>query len=381
MLQEVIKSKVLIVDDTPENIQVLMGTLKDRYAIVAAINGEKALKLAIAKPQPDLILLDIMMPGMDGFEVCRRLKADPQTCEIPVVFLSALDDTANKVKGFAEGAVDYISKPFQPEEVHVRVNTHLTMSSLNREVQRQRDQLEKELKVVSELQCGLLPGGLPEIRATKLAVHYETCRYAGGDYYDVVELPDSCYGFLVADAEGHSAPAAVMMAMTCALFRSCRKLHAQPDMVIDFINRELGYVNRESFVTAIYVVYDAVSRKIRIARAGHPLPILFRPAEGKARELTCEGVLMMGLIPYANVPVIEISLAPGDRLLLYTDGVTERFNADNGVYGVERLSRMLEQPDIDSPRALLDSILQDLADFAGDRKADDDQAMLLLMPE
>ena len=77
MLQDVKKSKVLIVDDTPENIQVLMGTLKDRYAIVAAINGEKALKLALAKPQPDLILLDIMMPGMDGFEVCRRLKADP----------------------------------------------------------------------------------------------------------------------------------------------------------------------------------------------------------------------------------------------------------------------------------------------------------------
>jgi phosphoserine phosphatase RsbU/P len=382
MLQDVKKSKVLIVDDTPENIQVLMETLKDRYTIVAAINGEKALKLAVAKPQPELILLDIMMPGMDGFEVCRRLKADPQTREIPVIFLSALDDTANKVKGFAEGAVDYISKPFQPEEVHIRVNTHLNMSLLNREVQHQREQLEKELKVVSELQFGLLPGGLPEIRAVNLAVHYETCRYAGGDYYDVVELPDGCYGFLVADAEGHSAPAAVMMAMTCALFRSCRKLHAQPDMVIDFINRELGNVNsRESFVTAVYAVYDTASRKIRIARAGHPLPILFRPAEGKSRNLTCEGVFMMGLIPYENVPVTEISLFPGDRLLFYTDGITERFNANNGIYGEERLCRIMEQPDVDSPRELLDSILHDLADFAGDRQADDDQAMLLLMPE
>ncbi|MBI5248636.1 MAG: response regulator [Desulfomonile tiedjei] len=89
------KYKVLIVDDTPENIQVLMGTLKDQYAIVAAINGEKALKMAAAEPRPDLILLDIMMPGMDGFEVCRRLKADPKTRDVPVIFLSALDDTAN----------------------------------------------------------------------------------------------------------------------------------------------------------------------------------------------------------------------------------------------------------------------------------------------
>jgi len=131
----------LIVDDTPENIQILMGTLKDQYAIVAAINGEKALRMAAAEPTPDLILLDIMMPGMDGFEVCSRLKADPDTRDIPVIFLSALDDTANKVKGFATGAVDYISKPFQPEEVHVRVNTHLTMSRLKRSLAEKNEEL------------------------------------------------------------------------------------------------------------------------------------------------------------------------------------------------------------------------------------------------
>lgn len=90
---------------------------------------------------------------------------------------------------------------------------------------------------------------------------------------------------------------------------------------------------------------------------------------------------MMGLVPYKNVPVTEISLYPGDRLLFYTDGITERFNANNGIYGEERLCRMMEQPNVDSPPALLDSILHDLADFAGDRQADDDQAMLLLMPE
>jgi class 3 adenylate cyclase len=146
MLEGEKKPKVLIVDDTPENIQVLMGTLKDQYAIVAAINGEKALKMAVAVPRPDLILLDIMMPGMDGFEVCSRLKSDPETRDIPVIFLSALDDTANKVKGFATGAVDYISKPFQPEEVHVRVNTHLTMSRLKRSLAEKN----QELKAYSE---------------------------------------------------------------------------------------------------------------------------------------------------------------------------------------------------------------------------------------
>ena len=375
------KKRVLVVDDQPGVTRFLEIYLRLRgFDVISTTSGREALELA-ASCEADIMLLDIIMPGMDGFEVCRGLKADPRTRDIPVIFLSALDDTADKVKGFAEGAVDYISKPFQPEEVRVRVNTHLTINRLNREVQHQRDQLEHELKVVSGLQRGLLPGRLPEISAMKLAVHYETSRYAGGDYYDVVELPDHSYGFLVADAEGHSAPAAVMMAMTCALFRSCPEMHAQPDKVIDFINRNLGKVNRESFVTAIYAVYDATNRQVRIARAGHPLPILFRQAEGKSRELACKGVFVMGMDPYKHVPTTEISLEPGDRLLFYTDGVTERFNPGDEPYGEERLCRMMERPHVGNPRALLNSIIQDLADFAGERPADDDQAMLLVISE
>jgi sigma-B regulation protein RsbU (phosphoserine phosphatase) len=373
------KHKVLIVDDTPENIQVLMGTLKDQYAIVAAINGEKALKLAAAEPQPDLILLDIMMPGMDGFEVCQRLKMDAATCGIPVIFLSALDDTVNKVKGFSVGAVDYISKPFHPEEVLVRVNTHLTIHRLSQEVQAQRDQLENELKIVSELQRKLLPEELPDIRGLKLAVHYETSRYAGGDYYDVVQLPQAGCGLLVADSEGHSAPATVMMAMTCSLFRSCPDLHDQPERVLNFINTHLCKVNKESFVTALYAVYDCKRRMLRISRAGHPLPILFKSSENRAREVFCNGVYVMGVEPYNHVPVTEIRLDPGDRLLLYTDGVPERFNPKNRLYGEERLRRQMERSiGLDDPQILLKGIVQDLEDFASGRPPDDDQVLLLV---
>jgi DNA-binding response OmpR family regulator len=141
------KQKILIVDDTPENIQVLMETLKDRYKIVAAINGQKALQMAATDPVPDIILLDIMMPGIDGFEVCRRLKNDPETENIPVIFLSALDDTKDKVKGLDLGAVDYISKPFQPEEIIARVSTHLTINNLKKSLAEKN----KELLVSNEI--------------------------------------------------------------------------------------------------------------------------------------------------------------------------------------------------------------------------------------
>ena len=273
---------ILLVDDQPANLQVLFQTLKSVGCnLLVAKNGEAALTIA-QKAHPDLILLDIMMPGIDGFEVCRRLKADPATEKIPVIFLSSLDETADKVRGLQLGAVDYVSKPFQPEEVIARVDTHLTIHRLNREVQNQRDQLEHELQVVSQLQRNLLPERLPHIDGLKLAVHYETSRYAGGDYYDIVALPNGRWGFLVADAEGHSAPAAVMMAMTCALFRSCSTGEEEADRMLSYINKNLCKVNKESFVTAIYAEYDPRRRTFRISRAGHPLPILCRSPERKA---------------------------------------------------------------------------------------------------
>jgi len=377
-----ITESILLVEDNPTNLQMLFQLLEKSVGckLLVAKNGEAALNI-VKKTRPDLILLDIMMPGIDGFEVCRRLKADPATHRIPVIFLSALDETADKVKGLQLGAVDYVSKPFQAEEVIARVNTHLTLHRLGREVRKQRDQLEHELKVVSELQRELLPKRLPEIPGLKFAVHYDTSRYAGGDYYDVVELPNGCCGLLVADSEGHSAPATVMMAMTCALFRSCPSLHDQPDKVLNFINTNLCKVNRESFVTVIYAVYDSNRRSLRVARAGHPLPILFRPAEGKAHEVPCDGVFPMGFEPYEQIPVTHINLEPGDLVLLYTDGVSERFNMDKTPYGEERLVRQMERHGFDEPGAIIGAIMQDLETFSGGRPADDDQTLVMAFIE
>lgn len=127
------KQSVLVVDDTPENIDVLVGILRDTYAVRVAANGERALRLAADRP-PDLVLLDIMMPGIDGFEVCRRLKADPALQDVPVVFISALDRVQDKIEAFSSGGVDYVTKPFQPAEVEARVATHLELRRKRREL-------------------------------------------------------------------------------------------------------------------------------------------------------------------------------------------------------------------------------------------------------
>ena len=376
--QRILES-ILLVDDQPANLQVLMHTL-ERFGcrLLVAKNGETALDIA-KKVHPDLILLDIIMPGIDGFEVCRRLKADPDTREAPVIFLSALDETEDKIRGLQLGAVDYIAKPFQPEEVTARVKTHLMVHRLTREVQMQRDELEHELQVVSQLQRTLLPKNLPRARDVELAVHYDTSRYAGGDYYDVVSPADDMLGILVADAEGHSAPATVLMAMTCTLFRSCTIGLDQPDKILSHLNENLCKVNMDSYVTAIYAVYDARSRKLTMARAGHPPPILYRLSDKAAVELPCEGVTLMGFRPFSGVPVTQATLQPGDHLLFYTDGVTDRVNENGAFYGIDRLLAQFSADLPEAPEAILKGIEADLFQFANGCPAADDQAMVIMV--
>ncbi len=137
---------ILLVDDNPTNLQLLFETLDGRgYKLLIAKDGKSALSIA-GKAQPNLILLDIMMPEIDGYEVCRQLKANPATAEIPVIFLSALTETKDKVQGLDLGAVDYVTKPFQPDEVIARVNTHLTIYRLNKKLQEANDLLEERVK-------------------------------------------------------------------------------------------------------------------------------------------------------------------------------------------------------------------------------------------
>jgi putative two-component system response regulator len=150
------QATVLVVDDTPENIDLLVEILKDHYKVKAARNGDQGLKIARLANAPDLILLDIMMPGIDGFEVCRQLKKDPTTCEIPVIFVTAKITTDDEIRGFELGAVDYITKPISPPVVLARVKTHIALHDQNRELARQvREQTrtinDTRLKIIQRL--------------------------------------------------------------------------------------------------------------------------------------------------------------------------------------------------------------------------------------
>src|SRR5262252_2989134 len=157
------KKMLLVVDDAPANVQIVNSILKDTYKIRVATNGAKALELAKGTPPPDLILLDIVMPEMDGYEVCTRLKASPETRDIPVIFLTGQTETEDETRGFETGAVDYIHKPFSAAVVAARVQTHLALREARQQLARQLLDIRNELETARQIQLSILPRDVPEV--------------------------------------------------------------------------------------------------------------------------------------------------------------------------------------------------------------------------
>lgn len=368
---------LLVVDDNPVNLQLVVRTLDGSgHRILVARDGPSALAIA-RRARPDLILLDVMMPGQDGFDLCRTLKADPATEDAMIIFLSALGEVSDKVLGLNLGAVDYITKPIQAEEVLARVATHLGRRYLERELRRSRDRLDRELESAAHMQRLLLPGTLPRRAGVQFAAHYRTSRHAGGDYYDVLALKDQRLGVMVADVSGHGAPAAIVMAMLRAT------LHAHPgptdpSQLFTHLNEHFAYLQGTGiFATVIYGSLDPASRRMRLACAGHPAPLVYRPRCGVS-TVRVEAVMPLFLMPISDVPCVEHVFEPGDRLLLFTDGATDRRGPDGSMYDADRLAAAFARLGDSPPAALVQHIITELDTFGAGQEAEDDQTLLVV---
>jgi serine phosphatase RsbU (regulator of sigma subunit) len=322
MLDGVDSARVLVVDDARTTRRIASDQLERAgFHVDGAASGEEGLAL-IADEPPDLVLLDITMPGIDGLEVCRRLKANPATADIPVIFLSALDEVDQVVSGLEAGASDYIGKPFRPAELLARVRAHVRLKKLQEERARLYQQLEAELARAGQVQADMLAVTPPELPGFELAATCLPAREVGGDFYSFDAPAHDVLKLTIGDVMGKGMPAALLMATTRAALGAVAR-HYSPAATVDLAARSLDadLQRSGSFVTLFHAQLDVHARCLTYVDAGHGHVVL-RRSDGRLHELHPRG-LPIGIMPDETYEEGTVTMAPGDALVVYSDGLVE----------------------------------------------------------
>ena len=389
-------ASILVVDDTPANLQVLAGMLKDRGYKVRPVPSGKLALLAAQRDPPNLILLDINMPGMNGYEVCEHLKADHTLKGIPVIFISALTEQLDKVKAFTFGGVDYITKPFQLEELHARVETHLKIRRLQIELEEANARLEKangrmsrDLKAAATIQGTFLPREVPRVPGTDFAWFYKPCDELGGDGLNVIPLGDGKFGLYILDVSGHGVAAALLSVTLSRLLsppsepssiltrdRDVRGRFdiTPPAEVAAHLNRLFPFDSAtEQFATMVYGILSVATGEFRYVSAGHPGPVHL-PSAADPVILESPGS-PIGLADEA-FEERSVRLGPGDRLYLYSDGVPEAMDPAGKRFGDARLLEAIGRARSEPLKEGVATLLEEIARWYGSESPQDDISML-----
>jgi sigma-B regulation protein RsbU (phosphoserine phosphatase) len=323
---------ILVVDDTPTNLELVRSILEaEGFRTLSACDGPAARGMCRTK-QPDLILLDVLMPGETGFETCAQLKSDSVTADIPIIFLSSLDDVKSKVAGLKIGGVDYIAKPVHGEEVLARVRVHLRIRENNRAlVAEHRARLEQ----LRDAQEAILtsPEDCPEAR---FAVFYRPLEETGGDFYDVVPLGSGIFGYFVADISGHGVSAAFLTAAVKALLRQYAGPVFSPEDTMHGVDSVMGQILvEEQYLTACYARLNRPTRRLSVVGAGHP-PLILVSGNGTPHTVEMESD-PLGMFGTATLHRRDLRVSPGDRFFLYSDGLIESSPGGGRREGLEQL--------------------------------------------
>jgi phosphoserine phosphatase RsbU/P len=376
-------ARLLIVDDLEVNRDLLARRARRLgHESGFAVNGRHALEQLRASDW-DLVLLDITMPEMDGYETLGHIKADPALAHIPVIMVSAIDETDSVVRCLELGADDYLSKPFNPVVLQARIESSLNKKRLADQKQATLRALSRELEIGQQIQRGFLPERLPQPAGWELAALCTPARQVGGDFYDALVLPDGRLVLTIADVCDKGVGAALYMALFRSLLRASL-LHAghhnaSDDMLLravgftnDYIATEHGRDNM--FATVFMGILDPTSGELVHVNAGHEAPLV-RRAGGRLEALDPQGPAV-GMVPDVRPVPGRVTLAPGDALLAFTDGVTEAMG-DEGPFGEDRTQEMLKNH-AGSAQAFVTELSTRLTAHAGAHAPHDDITVLCL---
>ncbi len=394
-------TKILIVDDKKINRELLKGYLVNAgYSqILQAGSGEEALEQA-EKEKPDLVLLDIVMPGIDGYEVCRRLKANEQLKDIPVIFLSALTDTTDKIKAFAQGGVDYIAKPFAFEEVQARVQTHLKIYSLQRDLEKHNKhlqqlvkeqkalyrQLDEEFNKARRIHERILPDTLPQVEGISFAAHYQPAKKVGGDFYDAIRKDNKLVIYL-SDVTGHGLEGALFSVFVKEAIESYVSLKCdelKPEKILEHLRKQYHQAKYpdDYFVCLFLAVLDLETMDLSYTGVGFQEAPRAYLGKGQHKALPSQGLPISSAFPQELLDFREsiITLFPGTTILFNTDGLTEQTVLEKTYY--RRLDKVFKENCHLPPEVILHAINEDFRQFNnGSLQGDDDITFLVMQVE
>ena len=380
--------RLLVVDDNEDNryTLILRLELEGYQDIATADDGQAALELLRTQPF-DLVLLDVMMPNVDGYQVLEQLRAEGRLHNLPVIMISALNELDSVVRCIELGAVDYLSKPFDPVLLKARVGASLEKKRLRDAVRDHLARIEEELEAARQLQLSMVPRVFPPVTAElpfEIFGMMEPAREVGGDLYDFYESDDGTLNFLIGDVSGKGVAAALFMARAKNVMRLVTRLLRRADgsapgpaEIVATVNRELCQDNPEMmFVTLFFGMLDPRTGALRFTNAGHSPPYVLS-GDGVTPITACKG-RPLGVRANSTFETGELMLAPGEAIYLHTDGITEAANTLHELFAERRLEAVLRGTAGQPIKAIVDAVTDAVRAFADGAPQSDDITALAI---
>jgi len=373
--------RILIADDDPLSRRLLVRTLRQNYEVVECQSGFEAMQL-LEGDGSALVVLDYQMPDLNGAQVCELIRSSPdsEVAQSPIIMLTAHSNAQHEVECLHAGADDFVTKPVNLAVLRARIDTHLRLHSLRKQLLEQKVELEKwrgrheeDLEAAQLTQRAILPGRLPSLEGWSFGAHYHPLMQIGGDIYDWVKTADGSLLVWMSDATGHGASAALLTTLSKLLFRHAAAETQSAAGLMDYVEREFQAVFKgRSFMTAGCVVLSPGQGKVTFCGAGQP-PLLVARRTGQVQSIRSARP-PLGINEAGSSIEESRDLADGEAILLYTDGLYEMQNAEGKRLGHEALARLAATVGGEAATAWLATIIEKATEYAGSVPFPDDIA-------
>ena len=383
------RGRLLVVDDNELNRDMLSRRLsRKKHAVQTAEDGHQALAM-IEKQAFDVILLDIMMPGISGIEVLRTLRESYSAAELPIIMATAQSEDEDIVEALKLGANDYVTKPLNFPVVLARVATQLSLKLSQDALKVAHDRMKQDLKAAAHVQSRLLPHDLPESDTMSVAWKYHPCDELAGDFLNVFRLNEQEIVFYIVDVMGHGVPAA-LFAFSVSLHLShlagpgsivfesgASTAAAAPGDVLSRLNEQFPSMLQDGrYFTLIYGVLNTDTYRFRCANAGHPCPLILS-ADHQIREIDIAGN-PIGLFDTPEFDETTVQLHPGDRIYLYSDGLEEEQSPSEEPFGTEGIEKAIKASASESLETSATHIIESVVSWRESDHLSDDVSLIAI---